>query len=208
MIVSPPRIVGTKTVAAFLGVSAWWLYRAIPDEPPYVGEWAPGYLGKIANKHTWNFHELIASTFDSEASLELVVSRMTDPAPADPLDTLLCGAAGCDGAAEQLGLCTRHLRRMFTAWRHSSRSSLVTMQLVAMCRWIVDRNAHLVLPADFDPWSNVCMTPGCGGSTNVHGDHAEGAWHGPLCLECSAKFWNYSRTRPRPAHWKKSRTAA
>ena len=201
MIVAPPRLVGTATVARFFGVSRHRLYLMMShpcgDEP-----WMHGYLGKIARQHTWNFPQLVAATFDSDASMELVLTRLTDPA--DPLDLLLCAAPGCEYTAEQVGLCDIHLRRLFTAWRQAHRSSVVTLQLVAMCRWIVDRNAHLVLPAGFDPWSNICMTPGCGKSTNIRGEHA---WHGPLCLDCSAEFWDNPRVRPHPSYWKRGRIA-
>jgi len=199
-IVSPPRLVGIAVVAKFLGVSRWWLY----DHGPAL----PGYVGMIGRRHTWNFPELIASTYDSDASVQMVVDRLTDPNPSDPLDTLLCAVPDCDYPAEQIGLCDKHLRRLFTAWRRAGRSTVVTMQLVAMCRWVVDRKAHLVLPAGFDPWANVCMTPGCGNSTNTRG---ENAWHGPLCVTCSAQLWNHvgrPRRRPDgPNHWKQTRTA-
>lgn len=183
MIVSPPRLVGTATVAPIFGCTIGRLRHRLA-EGQLVG--TAGYLGKISGKHTWNLHELCASVFTGDAALELVVGQLSTGS-ADPLDSVLCAVADCDDPEELLGLCRRHLRRLMTTWRHASRSSLVTVQLVAMCQWVVDRNAHLVLPAGFDPWQPICMTPGCGKSTNFQGPDA---WHGPLCLDCSAAFWN------------------
>lgn len=192
MIVSPPRLVGTRTVAPLFGVKPEQLRDRLAAGDPFVHT---GYLGKIGARHIWNLHELVASLFTGEAALDLVVDRLTT-GHLDPLDTVLCAAPDCDRIEEMVGLCGLHLRRLINSWRHASRSSLVTVQLVAMCRWVVDRNAHLVLPADYDPWSTLCMTPGCENPTNQDG------WHGPLCPTCSAVFWQNSPDRERPKFWK------
>ena len=184
MIVAAPRLVGTATVAEIFGITPDRVrHRVVAGDFPTAG-----YLGKIAGKHTWNLHEVCAAVFTDTAALELVVHQLTAPAPTDPLEALLCAVTDCDQAAELVGLCKKHLRRLMTSWRHAPRSSLVTIQLVAMCQWVVERNAHITLPPGFDPWAPVCMTPGCGGATNIQG---ENAWHGPLCLTCSAKFWGH-----------------
>lgn len=196
MIVSPPRLVGSRTVAELFNVTQDRLCRKLAAREPLV---IAGYLGKVGRNHIWNMHELVANLFTSDAAVELVVDRLTDPTPSDPLASMLCSVGGCDHLEERAGLCPKHLRRLMTAWRHADRSSLVTVQLVAMCQWVVERNAHLTLPPGFDPWAPVCMTPDCDNATNVHGPDS---WHGPLCVACSARFWNNAPTRKRPRHWK------
>ncbi|CAN5424519.1 hypothetical protein BH10ACT3_BH10ACT3_19890 [soil metagenome] len=193
MIVSPPRLVGTATVAPLFGVRVRHLYSKLEAREPLV---LAGYLGKIGKHHVWNLHELVASLFTSDAALEMVIDRLTDRTPSDPLDTVLCSTSGCDEVEELIGLCPRHLHQLHRAWRKATRSSLATVQLVGMCQWIVERNAHLVLPPDFDPWSLVCLTPGCDGETNGNGHH------GPLCPSCTAKFWNNPPGRRASEHWK------
>lgn len=191
MIVSPPKIVGTNTVAELFGVTPDRIRRRIVERQPQV---CHGYLGKISDKHCWNLPELVAALFTSDASLELVVERLTSP-PSDPTDTLLCTVPDCDQLEETVGLCAAHLRRLMCTYRRAPRSSLAVIQLVAMCRWVVERNDHYVLPADYDPWATVCLTPGCDGETNV-----VGRW-GPLCGPCTARFWQNRLDRPRPHHW-------
>lgn len=197
MIVSPPRMIGTASVARLFGITAHAVRRRLVASP----EIRVGYLGKIANQHTWNAPVLIASMFGGDVEIERVVDALTNPTPADALDRVLCAAPDCDQVEQAIGLCPRHLYRLTHAWRRAPRSSLVTMQLVAMCRWVVERNAHLVLPDDFDPWSGACMTPGCTRPTNGNG------WYGPLCRVCSALFWQNAPRRPWPSHWKPTREA-
>lgn len=201
-VVSPPRLVGTRSVAALLGISPVQVSHRVRADHPLT---RPGYLGKIGGRHVWNIHELIASLFTSDAAIDLVVDRLTDRDAARPDHAVLCSAGGCDRVEEMVGLCRVHLRHLMTAWDRAERSSLVVLQLVAMCRWVSERNAHLVLPPGFDPWSAVCMTPDCGNPTNVHGPDG---WHGPLCPECSDRFWNNPPGRDKPAWWKRTRRAA
>lgn len=195
MIVSPPRIIGTHSVARLLGVKQDSAWRLVDRKSPTV---APGYLGKIGGRHCWNAPVLINSLFGSDVELEAVLDTLTCPDPVDPLDRMLCGVPGCDALESSVGLCRHHMRMLNHAWRHAPRSSLVMVQLVAMCRWVAERNSHLVLPADFDPWSQVCMTPGCEAPTN------DGSWHGPLCQACAGVFWG-NAPRPYPSYWKQSR---
>lgn len=192
MITSPPRLVGTATVAPLYGVTRSHMTRKLA-----AGEARVGYLGKVGNKHTWNLHELLASLFATDAAIEMVVDALGHYHPSDPLDSMLCAVQGCDRLESVLGLCTRHLRHLMASWRHAGRSTLVTVQLVALCRWVVAHNRDVVLPEDFDPWSPVCMTEGCDNETNTHG-----GWHGPLCPACSAQFWDNAIGRARPRHWK------
>jgi hypothetical protein len=192
VIVSPTRLVGTTTVAPIVGITAGTLRRRVHAGDALV---LNGYLGIVRNRHVWNLHELVVKLFTSEASVLDVVARLTDPRPADPIDTILCSVPECDDLELMVGLCRLHLRRLMIAWDHAGRSSLIATQLVAMCQWIVERNAHLSFPAGFDPWSLTCMTPGCDKPTNVNG------WHGPLCPDCSAAFWGNSLLRRKPAHW-------
>lgn len=198
-VVSPPRLVGVPSVAALFGVTARTLRERLRDGHELT---RIGYLGKIGGRHVWNVHELISTLFTSDAALDDVVDRLTATDPIDPDDAVVCSAPECTAPEEMVGLCRIHLRHLMTAWHHAPRSSLVTMQLVAMCRWVSERNSHLVLPAGFDPWSQVCMSSGCENPTNVHGPNA---WHGPLCPSCSERFWNNAPGRARPAWWKRSR---
>jgi hypothetical protein len=197
-IVSPPRLVGTVTVAHVFGVQPARVRRKLADGHPLVMH---GYLGKVCNRHTWNLHELLARLFHDDTSLDLLADRAT----ATGTTSGVCEAVDCVEVADMIGLCRVHLRKLLTSFRHAPDSTLVQIQLLAMCQWVVDRNAHLVLPAGFDPWSTECMNPGCQNPTNVHG---ENGWHGPLCPPCSEAFWNNPPDRPRPAWWKQTRSAA
>jgi|PlaIllAssembly_1097288.scaffolds.fasta_scaffold00122_15 hypothetical protein len=196
-IVSPPRLVGSRTVGHLFGIGLYQVYDNLKAGHPLI---TAGYLGKISNRHTWNLHELISRMFVDGSSIEAIVDRVYSDEP----PTVTCEAGGCDRVAETLGLCRVHIRHLFTAWKHAPDSTLVTLQLVAMCQWIAERHAHIILPPGFDPWDPVCMTPGCGNPTNIHGPDG---WHGPLCPACSAKFWSNSPDRPHPEWWKKRSVA-
>ena len=195
MIVAPPQLIGTAAVGRMFGVPP---DRVRINLRAGRAELRPGYLGRIANRHVWNGPELIASLFTSEVALEEVVAALATRDPIDPVEAMLCAAPDCDELAEVVGLCRTHLRRLTAAWRRAPHSSLVTVQLVAMCRWVVERNADLVLDPDFDPWSPVCMSPTCDSPTNTL------VWHGPLCARCSAELWGNPALRPRPHHWKRA----
>lgn len=190
-IVSPPRLVGTETVANLFGISRWWLRERVKAGEPIVMN---GYLGKVSNQHTWNMHTLIAALFPDDSSIENLVDRAVSEA--DP--NIICLVTDCHDIEHLAGLCRHHLRKMLTSWRHAPGSSLVRLQLVAMCQWVVERNAHFVLPAGFDPFAPVCMNDGCDGPTNIHGGDS---WHGPLCQPCTADFWDKPLDRPRPDFW-------
>ncbi len=194
-IVSPPRIVGIDTVAHLLGLTEATTRRRLKRGDPVIGK---GYLGKISNRHTWNMHELVSGLFVDESSIEQVVDRALSGEP----PVVLCLVSDCENGAETIGLCRKHTKALFKAWKHAPSSTLIHAQLVGMCQWIVERNAHIVLPAGFDPWATVCMTPDCGNETNARG------WHGPLCPSCAATFWRNSPDRPHPEWWNQAKGVA
>lgn len=198
-VVSPPQIIGARDVAILFGVTPDRIRRrlAAHHRPTRVG-----YLGKIGGRHIWNAHELIVGVFSSDSRLEDTLRALTNPHARPAGELVLCGVDDCGDPVEFVGLCRRHLRRFMTAWYHAGTSSLVLLQFVAMCRWVVDRNAHLVLPAGFDPFGHVCITPGCGKATNVHG---RDGWHSPLCVDCTRSFWN-NPPRGKPDWWRPPRT--
>lgn len=192
MITSPPTLVGIDFPAALYQTSRDRVRRRLHRGDAEIRR---GYLGKIGRGHVWNAHELIAGTFTSDVALELVVRRLAN-GHTDPVAGLLCAVTDCDEIEEALGLCSTHMRRLMRTWGRAEHSRLFLMQLVAMCRWVVERNSELVLPPGFDPWASQCMTPGCDGVTNYPGRS------GPMCVACTANFWSNGLHRPRPRHWR------
>lgn len=177
VIVSPPRLVGTDTVAMCLGVaSAHVRFRlAIGDERVTTG-----YLGKISGRHVWNAHELFASMYSTADALWAEIRRVE----AGIRTSAPCTA--CERPAQFLGLCRTHIRELTSTFKRAQDSSVVVWQLLAMCRWVVDRNAHLSPPHGWDPWSGVCMTPSC----QNRNDDIVGRYS-PLCLSCSRTLWSH-----------------
>lgn len=203
-LVPTPQMIGVHDVAELWGCTPDRIRRRIRarHRPTLTG-----YFGKIGGRHIWNAHELFSQVFSTDVALDDVIRTVINRTPVPVEQTVICGVDDCGGYTVFAGLCTKHLRRFMRAWYHSASSHPALLQFVGMCRWVVDRNAHLVLPAGFDPFSTVCMTPGCGNSTNVHGGDG---WHSPLCQPCTAKFWNNPPLRPKPDFWRppKQRKAA
>lgn len=198
-VVSPPQTIGARDVAILFGVTPDRIRRRLAEHhrPTRVG-----YLGKIGGKHVWNAHQLITSVFTSDSDVDATVTALLNTNPRRASDMARCGVDGCDDTADFAQLCHRHLRKFMRAWYHAPTSSVVLLQFVAMCRWVVDRNAHLVLPPGFDPFASTCITPGCAGDTNVHGGDG---WHSPLCVDCTRKFWN-NPPRGKPDWWRPPKT--
>lgn len=178
VVLSPPKIIGVKTVALTLGVSRWRVYKLIEAGDERV---TPGYLGKVAERHIWNAHELFAGMYTSTIALWEEIARVESGDPA----TRWCAVEECENPAHFLRLCPTHLRLLMRTWRRSERSTLAQWRLLAMCTWVVERNAHLKTPDGWDPWSGICMTPGCAGRTDESPGRAS-----PLCVPCSLNFWD------------------
>jgi len=177
VILPRPQLVGTDTVSAALGISIGRLYALLRQRHPRV---TPGYLGKIADRHTWNAHELFASMFTSTMALAEEVDRVEAGVRSDRW----CSVPGCEEAAQFLDLCRVHIWKLQRTFHDAERSAQAMYRLLAMCTWVVERNQHLTPPHGWDPWSGVCMAPGCENGTD--GPHRRSS---PLCPDCSAKFW-------------------
>lgn len=179
VVLSPPKIIGVRTVALAIGVTrgrVWELVKARDDRV------MAGYLGKISGRHVWNAHELFAGMYTSPVALWEEISRVEHGTTA----TRWCAVDDCEQPAQFLRLCSHHLGLLMRTWRRSERSTLAQWRLLAMCQWVVERNAHLKTPDGWDPWSGICMTPGCSGRTDESPGRAS-----PLCVPCSMKFWNH-----------------
>jgi hypothetical protein len=180
VIVAQPQVIGVAVVAQVLGYAPWTIRAKVRDGDPRV---APGYLGKISNKHCWNAAELFGDLFTSDDALRAYIAS-AERAPYVP-DR--CFVDDCRRVSGPLGLCPRHARRFLRAWDRAEFSGVSLIQLVALCRWVTERWAHLTIP-EFDPWADTCITPGCNGAANLSGQ-------GPLCTPCSTDLWDHlSRT--------------
>lgn len=176
VVLPQPQLIGVNTVAVALGVRRWRIYELLRERSPRV---TPGYLGKISRKHTWNAHELFASMYTSTLALTEEIARVEAGARADRW----CSVPDCGEEVQFLDLCRRHLRTLKTVFGDAEGSGLAVYRLLAMCTWVVERNRHLTVPHDWDPWSGACMTPGCDNRTD------ENRRSSPLCPDCSRKFW-------------------
>lgn len=176
VVLSPPKLIGTDTVETVLGVSIDRIRRLIRREDPRV---MAGYLGKISGRHIWNAHELFAGLYSSPDALWAEIRRVET----GNRDLRFCAVEGCGKPSHFVRLCRDHLRTLMKTWRRAEHSTLVVWQLLAMCTWVVERNAHLVPPTGWDPWSGTCMTPHC---------HDDTVGHGPLCRSCLDEFWGHT----------------
>ena len=176
VIVSPPKLVGADTVAVTVNLSVDRVYRLLAAGD---GRVTPGYLGKFSGRHIWNAHELFAGMYSTPQALWDEIGRVE----AGRTLNVWCGVPGCERPVHFLQMCDRHLRRLMRVWRRAELSTLSVWHLLALCTWVVERNAHLRPPAGWDPWSGICMTPRCDN---------ESMPDGPLCRSCSDLFWfNY-----------------
>ena len=146
-----------------------------------------GYLGAIQQRSTWNANELFAGLYSDPVALWEEVGRVKAGKPS----MLWCEVADCEAPAHFLRLCSTHLRMLMNTWRRAEKSTLAHWRLLAMCRWVVERNAHLEPPTGWDPWSGECMTPGCEERTDVRPNRVS-----PLCPSCSDKFWSPPKYQP------------
>ena len=176
VILPQPQLIGTNTVAAAFGISRRRVYELIQDSDRRV---TPGYFGMIAGRHTWNAHELFASWYTSTMALADEIERVEAGIRSDRP----CSVPDCELSAQFLDLCYRHLRELRRTFGHAEGSALAVWRLLAMCTWVVERNAHLAPPHGWDPWSGICMTPECDGRTDGNRRSS------PLCPDCSEKFW-------------------
>lgn len=177
VVLPQPQLIGVNTVSVALGVQRWRVYELIRERSPRV---MPGYLGKVARRHTWNAHELFASMFTSSMALVDEIARVEAGIRADGE----CSVDGCGRNIQFLGLCFEHVRQLHRVFRNAEHSDVAVWRLLAMCTWVVERNRHLVPPQGWDPWSGICMTPGCDNRTDGPRNRSS-----PLCPECSDRFW-------------------
>lgn len=177
VILPQPQLIGTDTVAVALGVSRRRVYELIEARDSRV---MPGYFGMVARRHTWNAHELFASMYTSTMALHDEINRVEAGIRSDRW----CSVPDCDEEVQFLDLCRRHIRQLHRTFVDAEGSGQALYRLLAMCTWVVERNRHLTPPDGWDPWSGVCMTPGCHNRTD--GPHRRSS---PLCPPCSAKFW-------------------
>lgn len=176
VVLPQPQLIGIRTVSTALGLTHGRVYTLLREHDRRV---TPGYLGKISGRHTWNAHELFASWYSSTMALADEIERVEAGIRSDRP----CSVPECTLTAQFLDLCYRHLRELRRTFDHAEGSSLAVYRLLAMCTWVVERNAHLAPPSDWDPWSGICMTPDCDGRTDTNRRAS------PLCPECSLKFW-------------------
>lgn len=177
VVLSPPKLIGTDTVSITLNLTPRRVRRLIAVGDPRA---TTGYLGKFSGRHAWNAHELFAGLYSSPQALWDEIRRVE----AGRTLTTWCGVPDCSQPVHMLQLCDGHLNRLLRVWRRAERSTLVVWQLLALCTWVVERNAHLTPPAGWDPWSGICMTPSCQNRTDV-----DPRWVSPLCQSCSRSFW-------------------
>jgi len=178
IVLSAPKLIGTKTVAAALGLQSAAVRQLVAARDKHV---MTGYLGKISERHTWNAHELFAGMYESPMALWVELSRVETGTPSD----LWCTVEECEQHAHFLRLCLLHVNRLMDTWRSAERSTLAHWRLLAMCTWVVERNRHLTPPSGWDPFSEICMVPGCVGRTDTRPGRAS-----PLCPPCSQRFWS------------------
>jgi hypothetical protein len=177
VILPQPQLIGLNTVAVALGIRRWRIYELLRERSPRV---MPGYFGKISGRHTWNAHELFASMYTSTMALADEIARVEAGVRADRW----CSVPDCDQEVQFLDLCRLHLLRLQTTFTDAEGSGMAVYRLLAMCTWVVERNRHLTVPHDWDPWSGVCMVPACDNRTDETPSRSS-----PLCPDCSAKFW-------------------
>lgn len=177
VVLPQPQLIGTFTVAAAFGLSPWRVRELIREGDPRV---TAGYLGKIAERHTWNAHELFGSMYTSTMALQEEIARVEAGIRSDRW----CSVPDCEHEAQFLDLCRGHLKQLKNTFRQAERSGQAVWRLLAMCTWVVERNRHMVPPEGWDPWSGVCMTPGCENDTD------QTRRSSPLCRSCSAEFWD------------------
>lgn len=178
VILSPPKLIGTDTVAIAINLTPGWVRRLIAQGDQRV---TSGYLGKFNGRHIWNAHELFAGLYTSPQALWEEIRRVE---LGHMLDTR-CGVDGCERATHMLQLCDVHIRYLLRVWRRAERVNLSLWHLLALCTWVVERNAHLAPPNGWDPWSNICMTPSCQNRTDTFPGRLS-----PLCSPCSTTFWS------------------
>lgn len=197
-LVAPPRIIGTDAMAELLGVHRRTVTARVRAGDPAV---LVGYLGKPGGKvHAWNASVLLGDMFATPEQLVHELDRIERRQPAMPPT---CTVDECDGANIMAGLCDRHLRRLIHALASERQGRLVHAQLVAMCRWVVDRNEHIVLPAEYNGFLDQCMTPGCGNKVGDGGPVDR--WVGPLCVPCAQAFWHDPTIKMRRRRWPKDK---
>lgn len=190
--VAPPRVVGVKDIAAIFGVTeAHVRANARPGRRFEVG-----YLGKIAGAHCWNLNVVLGPLFTPQQLDDFLLG--VDGVLPSPT----CCVKDCDGEAMTATLCAKHLRRFVQAWDQSSRSRARGLQLVGMARWVVAHNQNVVLPAEWDPFGNVCLVEGCG---NPIATPEDASWAGPMCRPCTRRFHDRLPKKGRPSHWRKTR---
>ena len=176
VVLPQPQLIGIRTVTTALGLSRWRVYELLREGDSRV---TTGYLGKVAGRHTWNAHELFASMFTSTMALADEIERVEAQVRADRP----CSVPGCEMTSQFLDLCYRHLAELRRTFRDAEGSARAVYRLLAMCTWVVERHAHLTPAHGWDPWSGICMTPGCEGRTDANRRSS------PLCPDCSRKFW-------------------
>lgn len=149
MLVTPPKIVGSAAIADILGRARWTVRQGIVHgRRPYT----VGYIGKIGGRHCWDLYQFLDGAVDTSCRV-------------------------CDEPAGIVGLCPTHAQMFVRSWDRSERSRVALLQFVALCRWVVERHAHLGEIQCDDVWSTVCVTPDCNGIANIAG-------RGPLCPRC------------------------
>jgi hypothetical protein len=178
VVAAPPRIIGTRLVAAALGVTRHVLAARVRAGEPVA---ARGYLGKIGNRHCWNAHEFYAGTFTDVFALERHVGALADATPVEAM----CAVGGCDRLAGGFGVCPRHLGLFMRRLDDAQRSSLALVHLVALARWVLDRYPTVRAP-HFDPWATTCQFGGCDAELSPSSS-------GPLCAEHTAVFYRTKR---------------
>jgi hypothetical protein len=154
VVAAAPRVIGTAELLRVLGTHRrQTVYdRLHRGDDPLLSN---GYLGKIAGRHAWNAHILLSGMFASITDLDEFLDG------GQPTVAAVCDAAGCTYPANYRGgLCYRHFGRLLTRLRQAERSPTARLHLIAMCRWVVARNEHVVVP-EFNPFADTCAWRDC-----------------------------------------------
>lgn len=170
-----PRIIGSADVADIFGLDRETITIKTAAGDPVL---LHGYLGKMFGRHAWNASVLLAPLFPPDH-----INREVARIRARVAVSGTCSLPDCTSVPTVGGICGPHVNRLIEAFLDQRHDLARTARLVAMCRWVVDRNEHIVLPDGYNGFGPHCIVAGCDNLTNTDG------WDGPMCRTCAADFY-------------------